>query len=721
VFINGCSSKHQAQELIKAGVPAVIGTAQPINDAIATDLAERFYKGIAQGVAIHEAWAAAVSQVKTQIQEFNNFFPWEIYYCKGKEDVKEWNLPAAANDPLFGLPEISLGDLPHKPYRHLHWFTRKHAEVFFGRSKQIRSVYNLVMAQHSAPIILLYGQSGVGKSSFLEAGLLPRLETSHEIRYCRRQQELGLLGSMTEKMAPMDEHLPLLQAWHTLENEHQKPLLMILDQVEEVFTRSNEKLPNELHDFFEALKATFTDTAQRPKGKLILGFRKEWLAEIEKRLRDHKLFCLPHFLEPLDRDSLIKAITGPARVKRLQQHYGLSIDDYLAEIIADDLWQDRDSPIAPTLQILLTKMWDEAKQQNHSHPRFEYVLYSKLKKQGILLQDFLLQQLKTLHDWNSEVVDSGLALDVLAFHTTPLGSAEQRTVEQLAQRYSHRQDVLPALIQQFKDLYLLVDSAADQPGIALAQTTRLAHDTLAPLVRELFDKSDRPGQRAGRILGTKLPEFKLDENNVRLDEAELIVIQNGKNGMRQLAASDERLVTLSMEQQRLNRIRNQAFIEIMKKHEHQDDGVKLWLQEVNYYDSEKNPTGKGIVHQYELQMDGLVVYDGSTKLYWEQSGSSRELSYESGRNYIEEMNTQKFAGHDTWRLPTLEETMSLMESEKKEHGLHINLLFDPKKKYILTKTAFETQPQCWGYWAVDFKNGNCYLAGEGYVRAVRSE
>jgi len=150
VFINGCSSKHQAQELINAGVPAVVGTVQPIADAVATDLAERFYKGIAQGVSIHEAWTAAVSQVTTQIKEFNlralnwkgkeekrlNFFPWDIYYRDGAEKVKEWNLPAAANDPLFGLPEISEEyylKLPDKPFIGLQYFEKKDAAIFFGR------------------------------------------------------------------------------------------------------------------------------------------------------------------------------------------------------------------------------------------------------------------------------------------------------------------------------------------------------------------------------------------------------------------------------------------------------------------------------------------------------------------------------------------------------------------------------------------------------------
>ena len=39
--------------------------------------------------------------------------------------------------------------------------------------------------------------------------------------------------------------------------------------------------------------------------------------------------------------------------------------------IADDLREDRESPIAPTLQILLSKLWEEAIADNRSAPAFD--------------------------------------------------------------------------------------------------------------------------------------------------------------------------------------------------------------------------------------------------------------------------------------------------------------------------------------------------------------
>ena len=59
VFLNGCCSQQQAEDLIAAGLPAVIGTSQTINDAIATSLSGQFYKGLGAGLEIDRAWAEA--------------------------------------------------------------------------------------------------------------------------------------------------------------------------------------------------------------------------------------------------------------------------------------------------------------------------------------------------------------------------------------------------------------------------------------------------------------------------------------------------------------------------------------------------------------------------------------------------------------------------------------------------------------------------------------
>ncbi|MCB0312239.1 MAG: CHAT domain-containing protein, partial [Calditrichaeota bacterium] len=99
VFINGCCSQQQALDLVEAGVPAVVGTSQKIDDQVATDLSIRFYKGLSAGAGIDRAWSEAIDQIKLQKGDAasthrggnrrkaedraSDQFPWQLYYREG--------------------------------------------------------------------------------------------------------------------------------------------------------------------------------------------------------------------------------------------------------------------------------------------------------------------------------------------------------------------------------------------------------------------------------------------------------------------------------------------------------------------------------------------------------------------------------------------------------------------------------------------------------------
>ena len=51
-------------------------------------------------------------------------------------------------------------------------------------------------------------------------------------------------------------------------------------------------MPDELDQLLKVLQATFDDPNRRPQGKLVLGFRKEWLAELESHLVSYELRLL---------------------------------------------------------------------------------------------------------------------------------------------------------------------------------------------------------------------------------------------------------------------------------------------------------------------------------------------------------------------------------------------------------------------------------------------
>jgi hypothetical protein len=153
------------------------------------------------------------------------------------------------------------------------------------------------------------------------------------------------------------------------------------------------------------------------------------------------------------------------------------------------------------------------------------------------------------------------------------------------------------------------------------------------------------------------------------------------------------------------------------------DDVEKLLQEKDFYDRMWNWPGTGIDHHYEVikQDREKIVVDRTTSLIWQQSGSNNYMKREEATAWLNNLNQKGFGGFHTWRLPTLEEAMSLMEAEKNKNGLHLNSIFDDNQKWIWTCDKFTDESLAW---VVIFYDGYCYhdrVSSFYYVRAVCSE
>lgn len=156
------------------------------------------------------------------------------------------------------------------------------------------------------------------------------------------------------------------------------------------------------------------------------------------------------------------------------------------------------------------------------------------------------------------------------------------------------------------------------------------------------------------------------------------------------------------------------------------EAVKAMLKQYDFYCAERdwskdwsNPQGKGTNHRYELQQQGKVVIDRATGLMWQQSGSPKSMSYENAKAYVTQLNKEGFAGFNNWRLPTLEEAMSLMEPKQLNGDFYIDSKFDETQSWIWTADTYSAGRA----WSVYFSYGHCFHGGIGssvFVRAVRS-
>jgi hypothetical protein len=154
------------------------------------------------------------------------------------------------------------------------------------------------------------------------------------------------------------------------------------------------------------------------------------------------------------------------------------------------------------------------------------------------------------------------------------------------------------------------------------------------------------------------------------------------------------------------------------------EDVKKALVAKGLFDSGWNEVGNGIVHSYVPAgaAGQEIVIDHATNLVWQKRCS--ELGrFLDGISEVSILNAQMFAGYRGWRLPTLEESMSLMDSRPsisagRAGPIHIDPLFETRGYFEWTGDEQRSKSQAW---VVNYGNGRCAaqeVSGLGHFRAV---
>ena len=161
----------------------------------------------------------------------------------------------------------------------------------------------------------------------------------------------------------------------------------------------------------------------------------------------------------------------------------------------------------------------------------------------------------------------------------------------------------------------------------------------------------------------------------------------------------------------------QEVTEILKKY-------NFYCKEYSWNKIFCNPHGHGFANNFELRVingDSIVI-DFSSRLMWQKGGSLEYMHFTDMELGLSKGYRNHYAGYTDWRLPTLEEAMSLVEQKKNVDGLFIDQAFNSIQTAIWTcdKVRFnETR-----IWVVLFDYGACnhyrLTDQERFIRLVRS-
>jgi serine/threonine-protein kinase len=124
-----------------------------------------------------------------------------------------------------------------------------------------------------------------------------------------------------------------------------------------------------------------------------------------------------------------------------------------------------------------------------------------------------------------------------------------------------------------------------------------------------------------------------------------------------------------------------------------------------------------IPNAFRDRRDGTIL-DEATTLLWEKAGSPYPGTWNAAQDYVNALNDKKFAGYSDWRLPTVNELMSLFIENASPNQFCLEPVFDPAKKRIWSAdkksfvAAWYADAELGFVWWQDF---TCFF----HARAVR--
>src|SRR5499427_6866965 len=278
-----------------------------------------------------------------------------------------------------------------KPYVGLRPFGRDEEDLFFGRDRETRDLCSLVVAH---PIVLLYAASGAGKSSLLNAGLIPLLEArgyevlpsarvSGRIPDAIKTSEVNnvyAFNVLSSWAGPSVDPRDLVKAdiaGFLASRPHRKdaagePVLrvVLLDQFEELFTFAPERWQERAALLRQLAEALERDRLLR----IVLVMRREFVAQLETYAPLLPQGLRTRFaLELLGPKAAQEAIEGPlARTDRkIEPEASQRLVQELRTITVrgaggEDI-ETIDPSIEPVgLQVACVKLWDDLPPDVHT-------------------------------------------------------------------------------------------------------------------------------------------------------------------------------------------------------------------------------------------------------------------------------------------------------------------------------------------------------------------
>ena len=418
------------------------------------------------------------------------------------------------------------------PFKFLDAYTSDDQEVFFGRDQEVETLYNLVF---KSKLMLVYGQSGTGKTSLVQCGLGGKFDLTDWFPFHVRRND-NINHALEEALAgPAGGNLrkgSLTETIAYLYKNFLRPVYLILDQFEELFILGDEK---EQQVFIASIKEILE--AELPC-KIVLVMREEYIAQLyafeqiipslfDRRLR----------VEPMNYANVSKVITGSC------QQFNISLANETENVtrIIDSISGGKSGIQLPYLQVYLDRLWQEdfartypngLTEEDASNPPTLEFTTEEIKELGDIegvLEKFIQQQRKEIQQRVGQTyanVPAEATQQVLDLFVTEEGTKrpvlyerEEGNIRLEEKLHQGLTEIPEAALQE-----ILV--ALDQARILRFTDTQveLGHDSLAELIDKERSTEQRQLNQVKRRIAAAYVEQR--ETGVFLTARQLVSIED---------------------------------------------------------------------------------------------------------------------------------------------------------------------------------------------------
>jgi hypothetical protein len=672
-------------------------------------------------------------------------------------------------------------DERRSPYRGLEALGVQDAAVFFGRDAEILHGLDQLRglrAQTEGAVFVILGPSGAGKSSFLRAGLLPRLarDDRHffplnvispergplfgEAGLSRAIAEgnalLGLTPNTTGDVKAAirsdagSAQVLLMNLQSAAANRppaladlpSPPTLVLAVDQAEQLFDAG---ISAESHSFLQQIGAIVrsgTKSSQRAQFIVVFTIRSD---RYEPLQTSPELAGIPSFvfdrLRPMSPGQFKDVITGPA-ARVVTKGRGVTFEPALVNALLSESAKGADT--LPLLSLALQRLYEDY--GGNGVIRLEHYTATG----G--LSDITRSEVESV--LSSNVSDRATQLDLLHAIFIPwlvTVNDDDEPMARVARVSELPHDSAPLVEALVRRRLLLRDLRGTDQVVQVAHESLLRHwgvlrDWLREDAEDLkeIDRLEqaavawtRSGKRAAWLITgerlraaealTKSPRYAARLRSV----AEFVsTARHGERRSRigQFSVGAAALVALALSawiglpgrtqpDQAPVQLRGTAT-------ELEETDITAFITARGMFERTRNPNGAAFPNRFRIGAwnDANVVIDDASRLIWQRGGSPRALSTAAAEEYVGRLNYELHAGFGDWRLPTLEEALSLMERTRRADGVHIDAIFDGAQRNLWTADRDGSGER----WSVDFYNATVGIVADfgnpnaGFVRAVRS-